>query len=63
MMPANTFTYEGHRIVYAERGSGDGVLLLHGHACTREDWHRQFGPLSEHFHVVAPDMPFHGESD
>jgi len=60
---SKTFTYEGRRIVYDEQGCGGGVLLLHGHTCTREDWRNQFGPLSEHFHVVAPDVPFYGESD
>lgn len=60
---SKTFTYEGRRIVYDEQGCGGGVLLLHGHTCTREDWRNQFDPLSRRFHVLAPDVPFYGESD
>jgi len=37
------------------------LLLLHGWAATGGlNWFRVFGPLSEHFRVVAPDLRGHG---
>ena len=37
------------------------VLLLHGwFASGGLNWFRTFGPMSEHFHVVAPDLRGHG---
>ena len=39
------------------------VVLLHGwFASGGLNWYRVFGPLSEHFRVIAPDLRGHGES-
>ncbi len=41
-------------------GSGPVLLLLHGTGASTHSW-RDFAPmLSEHFTVVAPDLPGHG---
>jgi pimeloyl-ACP methyl ester carboxylesterase len=38
------------------------VLLIHGWLATSGlNWFRSFGPLAEHFHVVAPDLRGHGQ--
>ena len=55
--------HEGRRIVYVDAGGGQAVLLVHGFSCDHSDYRRQFGPLSEHFRVIAPDAPFFGSSD
>jgi 3-oxoadipate enol-lactonase len=37
------------------------VLLIHGWLASGGiNWYRAFGPLAEHFHVVAPDLRGHG---
>jgi len=39
------------------------IVLLHGAGATARFWRRQFGPLSERFHVIAPDLPGFGGTD
>ena len=41
-------------------GSGPVLLLLHGTGAATHSWRDMFGPLSQHFTVVAPDLPGHG---
>ena len=54
----------GIRLHYAESGSGgDLVLLLHGFPEFWYSWKKQLIALSEHFHVVAPDMRGYNLSD
>ena len=37
------------------------VLLLHGWVASGGlNWYQAFGPLSEHFNVIAPDLRGHG---
>lgn len=43
-------------------GKGPLVLLLHGVGLRAEAWSPVIDALSDSFHVVAPDMPGHGES-
>lgn len=47
----------GHRIVYAEAGRGDTLVLLHGFTGAKENWQPVVGPLSRDFRVVVPDLP------
>jgi 2-hydroxy-6-oxonona-2,4-dienedioate hydrolase len=55
-------------IHYNEAGPADApaVVLLHGSGPGATGWSNfktNIGPLSEHFRVIAPDMPGWGESD
>lgn len=52
-----------HRLVYLEGGSGPTLLLVHGFAADKDNWTRLARHLSDRFHLVAPDLPGHGESD
>ena len=53
----------GHRIFYAEAGSGEVLLLLHAYPTASWGWHRMWPALSERFHVIAPDLLGSGLSD
>jgi len=43
-------------------GDGNPVLLLHGVGLRAEAWQAQIDALCAHYHVIAPDMPGHGQS-
>ncbi|MGH1412728.1 MAG: alpha/beta fold hydrolase [Pelagimonas sp.] len=45
-----------------EVGAGRPVLLLHGVGLQAEAWGAQIEMLSGGYHVIAPDMPGHGQS-
>lgn len=51
----------GHPAITA--GKGEAVLFLHGVGLRAEAWLGQFNELSGHAHLVAPDMPGHGENN
>ena len=53
---------DGGTLAYSEVGEGRTVLLLHGVLASRSFFHRNIGPLSEHFHVVSIDLRGHGDS-
>jgi len=56
-------TIHGHRIVYAVRGRGPTLLLLHGGGDSGEhSFERQFDEFSEHHHIVAPDQVGQGRT-
>ena len=44
-------------------GRGKPILLLHGLGGTKISWVPMLGPLAEHYQVIVPDLPGHGESD
>ncbi|EAT11665.1 alpha/beta hydrolase [Bermanella marisrubri] len=55
---------EEHEWVYLEANADEGketVLLLHGFAAEKDNWTRMADSL-EDYHVIAPDLPGHGES-
>ena len=56
-------TVNGVRLHYAETGSGELVLLLHGFPEFWYSWRHQLAALGPHFHVVAPDMRGYNLSD
>ena len=60
---ARTATVHGRSIGYAEAGSGDLLLLIHGMAGTAENWGSVIEPLALGHHVIAPDFPGHGTSE
>ncbi len=55
-------TISGRNVRYYEGGEGRPLLLLHGAGATARLWHRQSGPLSGRFRVIAPDLPGFGGS-
>jgi pimeloyl-ACP methyl ester carboxylesterase len=58
-------TVEGMRTHFLESGEGHPLVLLHSGefgGCAELSWEFNIGPLSEHFHVVAPDWLGFGKS-
>jgi 3-oxoadipate enol-lactonase len=51
------------RIHYEESGRGEAILFLHGLGSCGQDWLLQTPVFSERFHVIAPDMRGHGQTD
>ncbi|MEJ1200517.1 MULTISPECIES: alpha/beta hydrolase [unclassified Streptomyces] len=51
-------------IRYTATGPADGpaMVLIHGWACDRRDFHAVTGHLPEHYRVLAVDLAEHGES-
>jgi pimeloyl-ACP methyl ester carboxylesterase len=63
-MPAEqTATVFGQSIHYYEAGQGPTVILLHGLGANAGIWAANIGPLSAHYHVIAPDQIGFGHSD
>lgn len=50
------------RIVYLEGGQGPNVLLVHGFSADKDNWPRFAARLTDHYRVVAVDLPGWGES-
>ncbi len=46
-----------------EAGAGPDLVLLHGPGEYAAGWSEVFEPLAARHHVVAPDLPGHGESE
>jgi pimeloyl-ACP methyl ester carboxylesterase len=57
-----TTSIHGRSVSYAEAGSGELLVLIHGMAGTAEGWSSVIEPLSLRHHVIAPDFPGHGLS-
>jgi pimeloyl-ACP methyl ester carboxylesterase len=47
---------------YYEGGDGPTIVLLHGFAANKETWLETAKGLTDHFHVVIPDLAGWGES-
>lgn len=47
---------------YYEGGEGPTIVLLHGFAANKEVWLEMAKGLTDHFHVVIPDLPGWGDS-
>lgn len=43
-------------------GEGPPILLVHGVGLRAESWGAMISMLSQHFRVIVPDLPGHGES-
>lgn len=61
-IPMQTAEIHGHTLAYREAGEGDTLLLIHGMAGSSRTWRKIMPTLAERFHVIAPDMPGHGNS-
>lgn len=55
--------FYGKRIKYYESGSGTPVVLLHGYLESSLIWGPFAKKLSEIYHVIAIDLPGHGQSE
>jgi pimeloyl-ACP methyl ester carboxylesterase len=54
----------GQTMHYWDVGSGPVIVLVHGLGSKKEnDWGRVVGPLSQKYHVIAPDQLGFGQSD
>jgi pimeloyl-ACP methyl ester carboxylesterase len=56
---------DNHPFVYLEskkKPKEQSVLLIHGFGANKENWIRFAGNFSKQYHVVALDLPGHGES-
>jgi abhydrolase domain-containing protein 6 len=53
---------DDHRILYAEGGRGETILLLHGFGAEGSSWNRMAKFLTRRYHVIAPDLPGWGSS-
>ncbi|WP_295748177.1 alpha/beta fold hydrolase [Undibacterium sp.] len=47
---------------YLEGGQGDTVFLIHGFESNKDIWIRFAAQLTQHYHVIAIDLPGHGDS-
>lgn len=49
-------------LYYEEQGSGEPVILIHGHSLDRRMWDGQFSELARHYRVIRYDMRGYGKS-
>jgi pimeloyl-ACP methyl ester carboxylesterase len=69
MARSNTVTYllgtKFHKMAYVEFGNpaAPAVLCVHGLTRTGRDFDPLAEALSDHFHVICPDLPGRGQSD
>jgi pimeloyl-ACP methyl ester carboxylesterase len=54
--------YHDVELRYQDTGKGDVIVLLHGYLESIEIWEGFLDELSEHYRVIAVDLPGHGES-
>ncbi len=50
-------------IPYLEGGQGETILLIHGFQSNKDIWSRFAGKLTNQYHVIAIDLPAHGDSN
>lgn len=49
-------------LYYEEQGSGDPLILIHGHSLDRRMWDEQFTEFARHYRVIRYDMRGYGKS-
>jgi pimeloyl-ACP methyl ester carboxylesterase len=54
---------DGARVAYRETGAGPALALIHSAMLSHKEWEPSVEQLSEHFRVVLPDLPLHGDSE
>ena len=64
-MQEGTFSVDGLRFRYLEWGdaSAEPIVLVHGFSSTAAGWARVGEALASDYHVVAPDLRGHGQSE
>jgi pimeloyl-ACP methyl ester carboxylesterase len=50
-----------HRLAYADLGSGEPVIFMHGGLIDHQSWGNQL-PLADNFRIILPDTRGHGRS-
>ena len=50
-------------IPYLEGGTGPTVFMIHGFQSNKDIWLRFAGKLTDQYHVIAIDLPAHGDSN
>ena len=58
----HTAEVDGLELYYRMGGSGPPLLLLHGFTVVGQQWNPFLDALGEHYSVIVPDMPGHGQS-
>lgn len=56
-------TVNGVKLHYVRQGAGEPLMLIHGWPGFWFEWHKNIGPLAEHFDVIVPDMRGFAYSD
>lgn len=62
MTLATLHRFKNSNTSYVEEGSGETVVFIHGVGMKAEAWAPQIEYFSDHYNVIAPDMPGHGHS-
>lgn len=55
-------TIKGINLSYCESGKGTPLLFLHGGRLRAQTFKTALDQLSKNYHVIAPDIPGHGDS-
>jgi len=63
MTPRTLRLSDGKAVRVLVSGKGEPLVLIHGVGMRAEAWGPQIAALSRDHHVIALDMPGHGESD
>lgn len=50
------------KIVYAEGGTGDTIIMVHGFGGSKDNWLKIAKYFTPNYRVIIPDLPGHGES-
>ncbi|MFZ6750202.1 alpha/beta fold hydrolase [Undibacterium sp. Ren11W] len=50
-------------VPYLEGGQGETIFLIHGFQSNKDIWIRLAAQLTKHYHVIAIDLPAHGDSN
>src|SRR3954464_4403577 len=61
-METKSATLKNSTISYVDEGEGKPIVLLHGFCGSSAYWSDALPDLSEHYRVIAPDLPGHGDS-
>jgi pimeloyl-ACP methyl ester carboxylesterase len=52
----------GFKIAYAEGGTGDTIIMVHGYAGNKDNWVYLAKYLTPNYRVIIPDLPGNGDS-
>jgi len=53
---------DGRRIAYADEGSGEVIIFIHGLGSYSPAWQKNISALKNHFRCIAIDLPGYGKS-